>query len=65
MHSTLKPQDPFNFSRCTGVHARTLHVKDFIYMLKLDRFLPDAFRVDYHNNEKKNVMADLCNWTKV
>ena len=50
MHSTLKPQDPFNFSHCTGVHARTLHVKDFIYMLISDRFLPNVFRVDSHDN---------------
>ena len=35
MHLTLKPEDPFNFSHCTGVHARTLQVEDFIYMLNL------------------------------
>ena len=39
MHSNLKLQDPFNFSHCTGVHARTLHINDFIYMLNLDFFL--------------------------
>ena len=37
MHATLKPEDPFNFSRCTGVHARALHVEDLIYMLNLDQ----------------------------
>ena len=34
----FEPQDPFNFS--IDVHAGTVHVKDFIYMLNLDRFLP-------------------------
>ena len=52
MHSALKPQHPFNFNQCTGVHARTLHVKDCIYMLNLDRFPPDIFRVDSHDNQK-------------
>ena len=28
MHSTLKPEDPFNFSHYTGTNARTLHVQD-------------------------------------
>ena len=36
MHSALKSEDPFNFSHCVGVHARILHVEDFIYMLNLD-----------------------------
>ena len=44
MHSTLKPQHPFNFSHFI---EGTLHLKDFIYMLNLiDVFLklvlPDA-----------------------
>ena len=34
MHLILKPEDPLNFSHCTGVHVRTLHIEDFIYMLK-------------------------------
>ena len=50
MHSTLKPQDSFNFSHCIGVNARTLHVKDFIYMLNLDRFFPNVFGVDSRDN---------------
>ena len=37
MHSTLKPEDPFNFPLhwCT---SHTLHVEDFIYMLNLDQY---------------------------
>ena len=50
MDLILKPEDPFNFSHCTDVHAHTLHVKDFIYMLNLDGFLPNVFRIDSHNN---------------
>ena len=50
MHSTFKPEDPFNSSHCTGVHVGTLHVKDFIYMLNLDKFLPNVFRVDSQDN---------------
>ena len=52
MHSTLKPQDSFNFSHCTGADARTSHVKDSIYVLNSDRFIPNVFRVDSHNNIK-------------
>ena len=63
MHSTLKPQDPFNFSHCIGVHARTLHVKDFIYMLNLDFFLMSLELILVM--VKKYVMAALCNQTKV
>ena len=37
MHSTLKLQDPFNFSHCIGVHVHTLHVEDFISVLNLDQ----------------------------
>ena len=50
MHSTLEPQDPFNFNHCTGVQARTLHIKDFIYMLNLYGFLRNFFGVDAHDN---------------
>ena len=60
MHSTLKPEDPLNFSHCIGVRARTWQVKDFIYMLNLDRFLPNVFRVD-SCDIKTYVVADLCN----
>ena len=49
MHSTFKSKDPFSFSQYTSVYARTLHVKDFIYMLILDRLLT-VFRVDSHDN---------------
>ena len=67
MHSVLKAQDPFNFSHCTGVDARTLHPtlhqKDFIYMLNLDFFLMSLELILMII--KKYVMADLCNWTKV
>ena len=35
--STLKPDDPFNFSHWIGLHAHALHVEDFIYMLNLDQ----------------------------
>ena len=61
MHSTLKPHDPFNFSHYLDEHAHTLQIKDFIYLVNLDIFLPD---VDSHDN-LKNAMTDLCNWTKV
>ena len=50
MQSTLKPLDPFNFSHRIGVRVRTLHVKDFIYMLNLDRFLPNVFEVDSNDD---------------
>ena len=64
MHSTFKPADPFNFNHYIGVHSRGLHLKDFIYMLNLVRFLPDVFTVD-SQIIKKYAMADLHNWIKV
>ena len=50
MHSTLKPEDPFNLSHCTGVHAHTLNVEDFIYMLNQIRFLRNVFTVDSYDD---------------
>ena len=37
MHSISKQEDPFNFSHSIVVHARTLQVKDLIYVLNLDQ----------------------------
>ena len=59
MHSTLKSQDPFNFRHCIGVHARTLHLKGFIYIVTLDIFLPNVFRVYSHDN-LKNISWLIC-----
>ena len=66
--STLKPEDPFNFSHFIGLHSHTSHVEDFIYMLNLDYwFLPEVFAIDSHILMiiEKYAMADLLNWTKV
>ena len=60
----LKPEDPFNFSHCTGVRTSTLHVKDFIYTLNLDRFLTMSLELILVMI-KKYVMVDLCNWANV
>ena len=57
MHSTLKPH--FNFSHYIGVHVRTLQVKDFMYMLNLDRFLPNIFRVDSHDKPYSTLDQDI------
>ena len=46
-----------------GVLARTLHVEDFFYMLNLDFFLMPLQLILMII--KKNVMADLRNWTNV
>ena len=50
MQSILKPDDPFNLNDCIGVHARTLFERNIAYML--NRFLPDVFTVDSHDNQK-------------
>ena len=63
MHSTLKPEDPFSLSHCNGVHARTLHVEDFIYMLNSDQIFPDVLQLILIII-KKYAMADLHNWIK-
>ena len=60
MHSASKPQDPFNFSCCTGVHAFTLHVQDFIYMLNSDKIFLELNLMIIENY----AMIDLCNWKK-
>ena len=36
MQFASRPEDAFNFSQWIGVHASTLHVEDFIYMLQLN-----------------------------
>ena len=64
MHPTLKQEDPFNFSHCLGVRAHTLHAKDFIYVLNLDRFVLMSLELILVII-KTDVMADLYNWTKV
>ena len=53
MRSTLKPEDPFNFSHCIGAGVRTLYIEDFIYMLNLHQILMII---------KEYAMADLRNW---
>ena len=62
MHSTLKPENPFNSSHYIGLHAHALHVEDFIYILNLIR--SDFFLMSLQlilMLTEKYVMADLRN----
>ena len=65
MHSTLKTEDPFNFSHFIGLHAHISHIEDFIYLLNFEmRFLSHVSTV-YNTINEKYAMTDLRNWTKM
>ena len=67
MHSTLKPEDPFNLNYCTGVHGHTSQEDDSIYMLfkiRSDFFLM-TLQLILMMIQKYAMATDLLNWTKV